>query len=289
MMQSSQRAGMLFALTGFALLSCGDAVVKSMAGQWAPTGIASLRYTLGMIGLGGLLLFKQGRAGLVVPMVRMQVLRGTAVAVATVGFFAAISVMPLVAATAITFTSPMLTALLAAVVLGEPARRETWLASLLAFAGVLILLRPNFLAVGWAALLPLCAALGMSVMMIANQRVAGRASALAMQFFIAVFALPVLLIAALGFHLSGTALFQLDWPSWSVVFRCALVALFASSAHLLIYLGTSRAGAATIAPMTYVQLLVATLLGWALFGDHPDPFSVLGGALIAGGIPLPLK
>lgn len=281
-MRHQERSGLLFALAGFTLLSCGDAVVKSMAGQWAPTGIAALRYILGAVGLGTLLLAKQGRGAFVMPVPHIQAVRGIAVGLATAGFFAAVFVMPLAAATSLTFTSPMITAILAAVVLGEPARRETWIASLAAFAGVLVVLRPSFGSVGWAALLPLLSAFGMSVLMIANRYVAGKASPLAMQAFIAAMATPVLLLIATAFHFSGIERFRIDWPDWTIIARCVIVALSASSAHWLIYLGTTRAGAASVAPMTYIQLLVASLLGWLFFDSHPDAMTLLGAGIIVG-------
>lgn len=281
-MRQNEGTGLLFALAGFATLSFGDAVVKSMVGQWAPTAIAALRYLLGAIGLSAILLARQGPAAFAMPVPRIQLLRGVAVAMATIGFFSAVFVMPLAAATAITFTSPMLTALLAAVVLGEPARRETWIASSVAFVGVLIVLRPNFVSVGWAALLPLLSALGMSLLMIANRYIAGKASVLAMQVFVAVMGTLALLVSTTALNFSGIAALQVGWPSALVVAKCALVACTASCAHWLIYLGTTRASAASIAPMSYIQLLVATFLGWLWFDSHPDAMTLLGAAVIIG-------
>ena len=52
--------------------------------------------------------------------------------------------------------------------------RAIWVATVLAFAGVLVVLRPNLLAIGPAALYPLGAALGMSCLMICNRKAAGR-------------------------------------------------------------------------------------------------------------------
>jgi drug/metabolite transporter (DMT)-like permease len=284
-MQHGQRSGLITALAGFAVLSCGDAVVKSMAGMWAPTAIAALRYIFGTIGLGALLLVREGPAAFRMPLPLVQLGRGTAVAVASIGFFSAVFVMPLASATALTFTSPMITALLAALLLGEPARRETWIASLIAFVGVLIVLRPNLLAVGGAALFPLLSALGMSFMMIGNRFVAGRASGLPMQFYIALAASPVVILFAAGLHFSGAERFAVHWPEWSVVARCAVVACSASCAHWLIYLGTTRAGAATVAPMTYVQMLIASVIGWLFFQSHPDLWTLLGAAvIIAAGL-----
>ena len=281
-LRQNDSLALLYALAGFVLLSCGDAVVKTMAGEFAPTGVAALRYLIGGAGLALLLLWREGPAAFAMPHPRIQLLRGVAIAVSALGFFSALFVMPLAAATAITFTSPMLTVLLAALFLGEPARRETWIASLAAFAGMLIVLRPNIAAAGWAVLLPVVAALGMSVLMICNRFVAGKASPLAMQFFLSVGAAPVLAVAALLGHFSGFEPLALVVPEWSVVARCALVALSASVAHWFIFNATARAGAATIAPMTYVQLLVASVLGWAVFGNHPDGLTLLGAAIIIG-------
>lgn len=278
----SESAGVLFALAGFTCLSIGDAMVKTMAGMWPPTAIAATRYLIGAFGLSALLFARHGASAFRPPAPALQLLRGFGVAIATAGFFAAVFVMPLAEATAITFTSPMLTALLAAVLLGEPARRATWLATIAAFCGVLIVLRPNFAELGFAALLPLLSALGMSLLVIGNRAVAGRATPLAMQVFVAVAAAPILVLIALTGHLSGMAALRIGPPEWSVLARCLFVACTASLAHWLIFLGTTRAGAATVAPMTYVQLIVATLLGWLLFGERPDAVAMLGAAIIVG-------
>jgi len=279
-MQHNQRAGLLYAAIGFILLSCGDAVTKTMAGQWAPTAISVARYVLGAVGLAAILAAREGRAGFVVPMPKVQLMRGAAAALATAGFFTSIFLMPLSEAASIILVSPMITALLAALFLGEPVRCETVLASLFAFAGVLVILRPNFAALGWAALLPLFCAAMMSLLMIGNRAVSGRASALAMQFFLAASAVPILLLVTLAGEVSGAENFAVSWPDWTVLARCAVVACSATAAHFFIYLGTTRAGAATVAPMTYVQLIVALALGWALFGERPDAMALIGAAMI---------
>ena len=70
-----------------------------------------------------------------------------------------------------------------------------------------------------------------------------------------------------------------------MVLKCLAVALFATVGHSLIFAAVERATAATVAPMTYVQLLVAAGLGWAWFGDAPDAATFGGAALIiAGGL-----
>ena len=284
-MRQNDSHGLLFALCGFALLSVGDAVIKTIAGAWPGTAVALTRYAIGVALLGTLLWRREGRAGFRLTRWRWHMLRGFGVAMATVGFFSALFVMPLAEATSISFTSPILTALLAAPILGERLKPVSLVAMLLAFVGVVIVLRPSFAELGLVALLPLLAAFGMSVLMLGNRAVAGSGSALAMQFAVAALAVPVLAAATLAGHWSGLAQYRVGAVDWTIVARCAVVACTASTAHWLIFRGTERTGAARVAPMTYVQMLVALTLGVAVFGDRPDGIALIGAAvIIAGGL-----
>ncbi len=276
------RAGLLIALAGFAALSMGDGVVKSMAGDWPGTAVAALRYSFGAIGLGVVLLIKDGPSAFHLPKPKMQALRGVAVALATVAFFSSIFVMPLATATSIQFTSPMITVIISALFLGERINRASVIATLIAFVGVMIVLRPGFGGMGWEALLPIAAALGMAVLMIGNRAVAGSGSVLLMQFWVASFAAPVLILSAFAGHWSGIPALQVEWPHWSVIARCALVAVTATISHMLVYMATMRASAANIAPMVYIQLLMAEGIGIAFYNDWPDWISAIGAAFIIG-------
>ena len=104
-----------------------------------------------------------------------------------------------------------------------------------------------------------------------------------MQFYAALMAAPILIAAAVALALLGPAQFQFGAPSAEVVLKCLLVACTATIGHLLIYLAVVRASAALVAPMTYVQLLVAAALGWLFFGNAPDLSTFAGAALIILG------
>ncbi|WP_340586663.1 DMT family transporter [Erythrobacter alti] len=282
-MQQSDRAGLLFALSGFCLLSVGDIVAKSIADEWTPTALAAFRYSLGAIGLSALLVMREGVKPLrEIPRPAIQALRGFGVGLATVTFFASVWLMPLADVVAITFTQPMLTALLASVFLGERLRLTTILATIVAFIGVLVILRPNFAEIGLAALLPLVCAFGMSILIIANRAARGGGSALAAQAYVAVGAAALLVPTATIAHASGYDAVRFFWPEWHVLARAGAIAVIASTAHWLIFKGTQRAGAATVAPMTYGQLLIAIVLAWISFDEAPDLISMLGAVLIVG-------
>lgn len=281
-MNDHQRSGLIYAVAGFATLSVGDAVVKSMAGAWPAVAVAALRFTIGAAGLSVLLWRSEGPRAFVPTHPWLQVARGVCLAVASVSFFSAIYLMPLAEAMAIGFLSPVLTQLLAGAVLRETVHRRVWIASAAAFSGVLIVLRPNLAELGLAALLPLNAALFMALLMISNRASAGQGSALSMQVFVAGVCAPILIVSAAAAKASGVAGFDFSWPSWDIVLRCAVVAVTASTAHWLAYIGAARAGAAAIAPAIYVQMQVAITLGWWWFGDRPDLATMAGAALIVG-------
>lgn len=276
---------MLFALVGFAMLSCGDGLIKSTAGQWPGMAVAALRFTLGAIGLGLVLLFREGIQGFRFPRPRVQLARGFFLAGATVTFFSSIFLMPLATATSIQFMAPLLTAVISSILYKEQLSPGRWVATLIAFVGVMIVLRPNFADLGWAAFLPLAAAFGMSGLMISNAKAAGSGSVLLMQFLVAAIAAPLLILyAALG-HASGVASLQIGWPSVYVVLVCATVAVTASISHMFVYLATARSSAATVAPMVYVQIIVAIAIGVVFYRDYPDLVALAGtGVIIASGI-----
>ena len=282
MADTDQRAGLLYALAGFAILSVGDAIIKTMAGQWSPVAIAALRFSAGAVGLSAILLMREGKAAFRPQRPGLQVFRGFCLAMATICFFSAIFFMPLAEATALIFVAPIFTAILSGAILKEKVLPVTWLASAIALGGVMLVLRPNLAEIGWVALLPLGSASFFSVMMIANRMVAAEGSSLSMQAFIAMFAAPILVLAAILGDVSGVPAFIAGWPSPDVVAKCLVVAVTASSAHWLVYIGTVRAGAAAVAPMSYVQLLVAIGLGWAWFDNAPDAVTLLGSAIIIG-------
>jgi drug/metabolite transporter (DMT)-like permease len=284
-MNDQHRTGLGLAVAGFALLSVGDAVVKSMAEVWPAFAVAALRFSLGAAGLALLLLKSEGPRAFAPQQPWLQVGRGVCLAVASVSFFSAIYLMPLAEAMAIAFLSPVLTQVLAGVLLGERVEHRVWLASLVALCGVAIVLRPNLAELGLAALLPLISALFFALMMVANRASAGQGSALSMQVFIAGFCAPLLIAGAIMAKLSGVPALDFGWPRWDVVARCAIVAVTASTAHWLVYLGTAKAGAGQIAPAVYVQMLVAIVLGWWWFGDRPDIYTLAGaGLIVASGL-----
>lgn len=272
--------GITLALVAFAGFPLGDAVIKSMAGDWPASAVAALRFAIGALALAVILFMREGRRGFQVNRPWLHVARGFALFVGTISFFSAIYIMPLADAVAISFINPILTALFSGWFLKEKMPPRTWVATIIAFAGVLIMLRPNVAAFGWVAILPLISAFAMSTMLILNRMVSTQRSIFAAQFYIAFWAAIFLIIASLIGHWLVPVMAVPGAPHWDVVLRCLLVALTATGCHFLLFMATMRTTAAAIAPIVYIQLLIATAISVFVFDDPIDRTAMFGGLLI---------
>jgi drug/metabolite transporter (DMT)-like permease len=173
-----------------------------------------------------------------------------------------------------------LTAILSMVFLRERMNYAGWASAAVALCGVALILRPNLAELGLIALLPLVAAFFFACMMIFNRMAAGTGTAVVLQFYLALAATPLLMLFAVTGHYSGIEALQVTTPDWSIIARCAIVAVSASLAHGLIYVGTTRANAAVAAQAVYIQLPVALAIDAFIFRHWPDLAAMIGVVLI---------
>ncbi|MEH6789104.1 DMT family transporter [Parasphingorhabdus sp.] len=279
-MRRTAAGGITLALVAFAGFPVGDAVIKSMAGDWPAPAVAALRFSIGALALAVILFVREGRSGFRVNRPWLHMARGFCLFVGTISFFSAIYIMPLADAVAISFVNPILTALFSGWFLKENMPPKTWVATILAFCGVLIMLRPNVAAFGWVAILPLISAFAMSAMLILNRMVSTQRSIFAAQFYIAFWAAIFLIVASLVGHVLVPVMRVPGPPEWDVILRCLFVAITATGCHFLLFMATMRTTAAAIAPIVYIQLLIATAISVFAFGDPIDRTAMLGGLLI---------
>lgn len=273
-------SGFLFAVAGFALLSCGDAVIKSIGPAWPAPAIAFLRFLIAIPLLSVIIAAGKGGAGFAVSRPWVQIGRGAGLALSSMLFFLSIFLMPLAEATAIIFLNPVFTAIISIFVFREALRPTAWIMTALALAGVALVLRPNISELGFVALIPVASAFMFAVVIVLNRIAAGTGDGIALQWAAALAATPVLAVLTLGGDMSGIPEFAVGWPPSSVILKCAIVAVSASLAHWLIYQGTLRTSASDAAQAVYAQLPVALTVDTFLFGNKPDLLAMSGALLI---------
>jgi len=208
----------------------------------------------------------------------MQLARSLCLVVATLCFFGALRFLPLAEGSAISFLAPMFAIVLSMPVLGERPTRARWIAAIVGFAGILILVRPGSAVFHPATGLLVMAAISNALYQLLTRRLPNDSPHTTL-FYSA---------------LVGTAILSLGIPfadlpdfSWKDAFFLVMLGFLAGIGHWMLITAYLRAPASLIAPFTYLQMIWATAYGYLVFGQLPDGLSALGMAVIvASGVGL---
>ncbi len=266
-------AGILLMLGAAASFAALDATGKWLNQSGNPVGTAAIRYVVSFM-LVGLFVHPWGRAGL--PRSRnpgLQVARAGFLIIATITSMFAYRALPMTQAAAITFVGPLIVAAIAGPLLGEWIGWRGALAVVAGFAGVVVITRPTA-GVQLASVLALGTAASNALYVVSTRFLAGRDSSRTTLFYTglvgAAAALPVL---PFTWTPPATAL------GWAVTLAMGTLA---SLGHWLLILAHRRAPASLLSPFGYAQLLWAAVLGGLVFGEVPDRWTLLGGAVVIG-------
>ncbi len=194
--------------------------------------------------------------------------------------------LPLADAIAIAFVMPFIMLLLGHYVLGEEVGLRRMLACAVGFLGTLLVIQPSFQQVGWPALLPLGVAVNFALFMLVTRKIAKETDPIGLQAVSGVMA--VLMMAPAMFLIPGMTAPILAWDSaldsttWTLLLA---IGLSGTLAHLLMTWSLRYAPSATVAPMQYLEIPIATIIGFAVFGDLPNTLASVGIAItVASGL-----
>jgi drug/metabolite transporter (DMT)-like permease len=204
------------------------------------------------------------------PMV--QISRSFLLLASTSLFVSAIGHLPLATASAIGFTSPFIVTALSVPMLREPVGPRRWAAVGIGFIGALIVIRPHASPDSWAALLVLGSACSYGLYQVMTRK-GGTHDSAATAIVYAALVGTVVMSAIVPFHFRLPAR-ALDWALF------AALGIFGGFGHYFVVRGFQNASAAIIAPFGYIELVGATLLGYAVFGNFPDGWTWVGVAII---------
>ena len=264
-------------LGAVACFACLDASAKWVNRTTDPLQTAAVRY-LGSFLLVSFFFNPWTKAGLLrTRSLKLQVARALCLVVATICSFFALKYLRLTEVTSITFASPLLVALLARPILGERIGAHRLTAVLTGFVGVLVVTRPGVGGLHAAALLAVGAACANALYSLTTRLVAANDASETTLFYTG-------LVGSLVF-LPVTP-FVWAWPAAPLTWLLlAALGAFGALGHWLLILAHRRAPASVLAPFFYVQLLWATALGFLVFGETPDRWTLVGGAIvIASGL-----
>ena len=185
--------------------------------------------------------------------------------------FYALARMPLAEATALNFTVPLFTTLVAALLLRERVDAGRWAATVAGFVGVLVILRPGFETVRPVSLAPMGAALLLAFWYLTLKRMAPTESRLTITIYQTLFAAAMLLVLALPTWVT---------PSWPAVAATIVMAISGTLGIFLMSWAFAVAEASVVAPIDYARLPFVAIIGFLAFGEVPDAMTLAGGAVI---------
>ncbi|MEO8544909.1 MAG: DMT family transporter [Burkholderiaceae bacterium] len=208
---------------------------------------------------------------------RLQMLRALMQAVMTALNFWALQYLPLDVTGAIQFSVPILIAVISAKLLGERLDVRRWIAILVGFSGVLLIVRPGGQGFHPAIILSLINAVLYALFNMLTRRLAATELPATTQLW-----------SALGAAALLTPLGVMNWTpppdaiSWFLVLS---MGAFGGLGHLMVTQAHRYASAAVLGPFLYQQIIYMTLFGWLIFGHVPD-VTVIGGAsiVVASGL-----
>lgn len=277
--------GIVLMLGFCALAPLGDAVAK-LLGETVPLGmLVFVRFAIQAMLLVPLVAWTgrpwrmQGR------IFRLAVIRTLLHIVGIAAMFSALQYLPLADAVAIAFVMPFIMLLLGKLVLKEEVGKRRLIACLVGFGGTLLVIQPSFAEVGYAALLPLVVAVVFALFMLVTRQIAKATDPIALQAVSGVIASVILLPALLVGTPAGIWELSLIAPNLGDVWLLLAIGLLGTVAHLFMTWSLRYAPSATLAPMQYLEIPVATVFGWLIFHDLPDGVAALGICItIAAGL-----
>lgn len=276
--------GILFMLLAMALAPLMDGTAKYLAQTISPVEVSMGRFFAQVLVVVALALAaKRSLSSIVAEFTRMQFIRGMFLAICSLFFFTSLKFMPLADAIAIFFVQPMILTVLSAVFLKEQVGVRRWAAVVVGMIGALVIIRPGTDALGWPALLPLAAATCFAVYLAMTRRLSGSASLLGIQFATGVAGVVTLAPIVLVASLLDVSIASWTTPNMEQLPLFLFMGVISFAGHGCIVLAFDRAPASVLAPLSYTEIISATLVGFVMFGDVPDVFVWLGVALIAGG------
>ncbi len=257
-------------LAGF-FLTTQDAVIKWMTGAY-PTGeIMAIRGVLALLFTGALIWWQGGMGILRVTDWRLQALRALCVVGTTATFISAIRYLPLATAISVSFAGPLIITAMAPRFLGEQVGWRRWSAVSVGFLGVIVIFRPGFGEMDWALLFPLSTAVLVAVRDVSTRTLAGQDHSTGILFY-----------AMLAVTLAGAATSPFGWvvPDLSDWYLFLITGFMICIAQLFMIIAFRYTEAATLAPFKYFSIIWGTAIGYLVWGDVPDNWTMAGGILI---------
>ena len=251
-----------------------NGIVRWLGGALPASQSAFIRFVFGLVFLGPVLI-PALRAGFSPRIWRLLTLRGALHVLAVITWFYAMSRIPVAEVTAIGFLNPIVVTVGAALFMGERLALRRIAAVCVALAGALVVLRPGLRELDPGHLSQVVASLSFGASYLVAKRITEQ--------------VPAAIVVAMMSLTVSIGLAPLAWavwlpPTWSQIGWLGLVAVFATAGHYTMTRAFAAAPLTVTQPVTFLQLIWASLLGVFVFHEPLDEWVILGGGMMIGAI-----
>ncbi len=262
--------GVLLVVAAVFFFSCSDATAKYLTATLPSIEIAWIRYTCFLLLVLPLAMGDGGvRVRTQQPL--MQILRGLGMLGSGVFFILGINYLPLAEAAATSYVSPAFVTALSIPLLGERVGPRRWVAVAIGLVGVLIVIRPGGAAFQPAAIFPILSAISWSAGIIITRRMTGAERPTTTLIWTALTGFAVLCVLLP---------FNAVTPTLKELALGVLIGLVSTLGQWLLIQAYRYGDASVLAPFSYIQLVWSTGLGYLVFSAAPDPWTLVGIAVI---------
>jgi drug/metabolite transporter (DMT)-like permease len=262
--------GIAYVIIASFFFAAMGALIRLGAEELHAFQIAFLRNFFGLIFMLPWL-YRDGMSALKTQRVGLYWLRAVFGVITMLTWFWAMTVMPLAEAVSLSFSAPLFVTLGAALILGEKVRGRRWTATLVGFAGVIIILRPGINAVSLPAIGVVCSALFMAGSVLLIKVLSRTESSNAIVLYMVLMMAPLSLLPAITVW---------QWPSAQTWLWMVMLGGFGTLAHLLFTNALKVAETSAVMPFDFVRLPFTVVLGIWLFDQYIDAWTWIGAIVI---------
>lgn len=267
---SQSAHGAVFMLASGAAFALMMALVRKVSSEIHPFEAAFFRNALGLVFLAPWLM-ASGIGVLHGGRFPIHLLRAGFGLCAMLLLFTALSRLPLAEVTALTFTAPLFATIGAALILREKVRRRRWIATCIGFVGALIVLRPGTAVIDPSSFIALGTAVFIAAAMLSIKSLSKTEHPNAIVLIMGLLMTPASLVPAL---------FVWTWPSLETWGWLILMGLAATVGQVCLTRAFAAAEASAVLPLDFSRLVFVSLLGYLMFGEVPDRWTMVGATII---------
>jgi drug/metabolite transporter (DMT)-like permease len=268
--------GIALIVASTVFLASSDAMAKYLARSLPAAEIAWIRFLVFVLIMLPIVLAPSSANPMRSTRPLVQVSRGLALLCSSIFFIIGLGYLPIAEAAATAFIAPVFVTGLSIVFLSEKVGLRRWIATIVGLMGVLVVVRPGTSAFHPAVVFPILSALGWAVALVLTRKITSGDRAITTMAFSAITGFLVMSVIVPYYWVE---------PGWPQILLGIGIGVSSTFGHWIVVLAFRYADASVLAPFSYVQLVWVSLLGFFVFGEVPDAWTLGGAALIiASGV-----